>query len=133
MPAMTRRRVLMHLIPGKAQAVIGMRRAGKTMFLHQVMADRLAAGMAREWMVYLNFEDERLAGLSTSDLTWLLEEYYREQPAARGAARVLWCLDRTSGGCVPRAGPVDGGGFGTPAHGQSAKILACGPCTHPAA
>jgi predicted AAA+ superfamily ATPase len=93
LPALTRRRVVMHRLPGKAQAVIGMRRAGKTTFLHQVMADGLAAGSPRGHMVYLNFEDERLAGISTADLTWLLEEYYREQPGARGQHRVLWALD----------------------------------------
>jgi len=92
-PAFTRRRVVMHQIPGKAQAVIGMRRAGKTTFLHQIMADRLTAGTPRERMVYLNFEDERFAGITTADLTWLLEEYYCEQPAARDNERVLWCLD----------------------------------------
>jgi predicted AAA+ superfamily ATPase len=34
----------MTLLPGKAQAVIGMRRAGKTCFLFQQMQERLAAG-----------------------------------------------------------------------------------------
>lgn len=41
-----------------------MRRAGKTCFLHQQRAERIAKGKAPEQMIYLNFEDERLAGLS---------------------------------------------------------------------
>jgi hypothetical protein len=36
---------------GKAQAVIGMRRAGKTFFLYQCLADRLAHGVERERLV----------------------------------------------------------------------------------
>ena len=43
-PAMTRREVLSSPLEGKEQAVIGMRRAGKTTFLYQCLADRLAAG-----------------------------------------------------------------------------------------
>lgn len=43
-PPFTRRDVHLPTIPGKALAVIGMRRAGKTYFLWQCLADRLAAG-----------------------------------------------------------------------------------------
>jgi len=35
-------------LSGKASAVIGMRRAGKTTFLHQVRRERLAAGVPLE-------------------------------------------------------------------------------------
>jgi hypothetical protein len=80
-------------LPGKATAVIGMRRAGKTTYLHQVRRERLAAGVARERSPYLNFEDEQLAGLAARDLGMLVEEYYRRFPAFRGAATVTWCLD----------------------------------------
>ena len=37
LPVLTRRQVPMTLLPGKAHAVIGMRRAGKTCFLYQQM------------------------------------------------------------------------------------------------
>ena len=37
---------------GKARAVIGMRRAGKTSFLYQCLADRLAAGVDRDLLRY---------------------------------------------------------------------------------
>ena len=80
-------------LPGKATAVIGMRRAGKTTFLHQVRADRLAIGTPREHLPYLNFEDERLGGLTAATLGGLVEDYYRRVPAARQADTVTWCFD----------------------------------------
>ena len=48
MPIMTRRDVWLPQVPGKALAVIGMRRAGKTTYLWQFMAQRLKAGTPRE-------------------------------------------------------------------------------------
>jgi len=81
------------LPPGKARAVIGVRRAGKTSFLYQCLADRMAAGVERERLVYFNFEDERLAGLEAVDLGAIAEEYYRAFPRFRGGETVTWCLD----------------------------------------
>ena len=64
LPASTPRRVYGAVqLPGKATAVIGMRRAGKTTFLHQLRRERLERGVRRERLPYMNFEDERLAGL----------------------------------------------------------------------
>ena len=65
------------VLAGKATAVIGMRRAGKTTFLHQVRRERLQQGTAREHLPYLNFEDERLAELRGPALGGVVEEYYR--------------------------------------------------------
>ena len=60
-PSLTRRTIYVPAIPGKALAVIGMRRAGKTYFLWQCLADKLAAGEPCAALLYFNFEDERLA------------------------------------------------------------------------
>ena len=79
--------------PGKATAVVGMRRAGKTTFLHQLRRERLEAGAKRHALPYLNFEDERLAGLSAEHLNPLIEHYYRRHPETRGSATVTWCFD----------------------------------------
>lgn len=79
--------------PGKARAVIGMRRAGKTTFLYQCLAARLAAGTPRERLVYFNFEDDRLDGMMASDLGEIVEEYYRVHPEFRRRERVTWALD----------------------------------------
>ena len=61
-PRMVHRDARVASLEGKAQAVIGMRRAGKTFFLLQNLAARLAQGIERERLVYFNFEDERLSG-----------------------------------------------------------------------
>jgi predicted AAA+ superfamily ATPase len=93
LPPFTRRDSSTAELPGKARAVIGMRRAGKTTFLFQCLADRLASGVARERLLYFNFEDERLEGLRSADLGVLLDEYYRSFPEHRRSQRVTWCFD----------------------------------------
>jgi predicted AAA+ superfamily ATPase len=80
-------------LPGKATAVIGMRRAGKTTFLHQLRRERLDRGVGRERLPYLNFEDERLVDLRADQLHLVLEEYYRLHPQLRGREQVTWCFD----------------------------------------
>jgi hypothetical protein len=92
-PVLTRRDIRLPGIPGKAITVIGMRRAGKTSFLWQVLADRQAAGMGREGLLYLSFEDERLAGMAARDLNLVVEEYYRLQPDWRDRRRAVFFLD----------------------------------------
>ncbi len=89
----TRRDNRLPAIPGKAIAVIGMRRTGKTTFLRQVMSDRLAAGWARESLLYFNFEDERLAGMTAADCSLILEEYYRLNPQFRDRRKTLFLFD----------------------------------------
>jgi len=94
LPEATERRVFGRItFPGKATAVVGMRRAGKTTFLHQIRRSRLEQGIPRERLPQINFEDERLAGLTANDLSTLVEEYYRRFPAWRGKETVTWCFD----------------------------------------
>jgi hypothetical protein len=90
--AWTRRDARLAAVPGKVQAVIGMRRAGKTTFLLQLLAERRAA-LAPELAIYLSFDDERLAGIEVDQLGFLLEEHYRRHPALRGHRTVHWFLD----------------------------------------
>jgi predicted AAA+ superfamily ATPase len=92
-PEMVRREAQPALLRGKAQAVIGMRRAGKTYFLLQCLADRLASGIERERLIYFNFEDERLGSLNAEDLGSIIEEYYRQYPRFRQQSQVTWCFD----------------------------------------
>ena len=92
-PTYTPRDTRLPAVPGKAVAVIGMRRSGKTTFLWQCLATRLQAGMPREALLYLNFEDERLADLRATDLQWLVEEYYRLTPHLRDRQRVSFFFD----------------------------------------
>ena len=80
-------------LPGKATAVVGMRRSGKTAFLHQIRRERLASGAGRERLPFVSFEDERLAGITAADLDTLIEEYYRRYPELRQQEAVTFCLD----------------------------------------
>jgi len=92
-PSLTHRDIRVPRVPNKAIAVIGPRRAGKTTFLWQVLAERLAAKTPRERLLYFSFEDERLAGMVADDLGLVVEEYYRLHPEVRDQQRVLFLLD----------------------------------------
>jgi uncharacterized protein len=92
-PPLTRRDIRLPAVRNKALAVIGMRRSGKSTFLWQCLADRLAGGTPRDDLVYISFEDDRLAGMQPADLAWLVEEYYRLRPSARDRRTVTFCLD----------------------------------------
>jgi hypothetical protein len=91
-PAFTTRDARLSAVPGKAHAVIGMRRAGKTTFLFQLLAERRSA-LPPERALYLSFDDDRLAGIRVEQLGFLLEEFYRRHPSLRGRETVLWLLD----------------------------------------
>ena len=92
-PPFTRRDIYIPTVANKAIAVIGMKRTGKTTFLWQVLADRLAAGTPREGVLYFSFDDERLADISVADLSLLLEEYYRLHTEWRDRRRALFLFD----------------------------------------
>ncbi len=93
-PSHTPRRVygLTHF-PGKATAVVGMRRAGKTTFLHQLRQEFMTAGASLSRAPYVSFEDERLAGLDGRHLDFLLDEYQRLTAAEPGDPPAMWCFD----------------------------------------
>jgi predicted AAA+ superfamily ATPase len=92
-PALTRRDVWLPAVANKATAVIGMRRAGKTSLLWQILADRLEEGAPRSALLYFSFEDERLVGMQAQDLDLLIEEYYRLYPQWRDRQQVTFFLD----------------------------------------
>lgn len=91
-PHFTARDARLPAVPGKTHAVIGMRRAGKTTFLRQLLAERRASVPA-ERALYLSFDDDRLVGIGVEQLGFLLEEFYRRYPALRGRQNVLWLFD----------------------------------------
>ncbi len=62
---------------------IGVRRAGKTFMLYQKMQQMLAEGHSWTDMLYLNFEDDRLADFKAEDFELILEchaEMYDKRP-----------------------------------------------------
>lgn len=52
--------------------VIGLRRAGKSIFLYKVVQDLIANGVDWQQIIYINFEDERLSEFSLEDFNDIL-------------------------------------------------------------
>ena len=127
LPGSTPRRVYgAAALPGKVTAVVGMRRTGKTTFLHQLRRERMEAGIPREHLPYMNFEDERLADLAANQLGFIVEEHGRRFPDARERANVTWCFDEIQvvqgwERFVRRL--LDGGGCDVIVTGSSAALL----------
>lgn len=55
------------------QVLVGVRRAGKSYILYGKIQELIAAGHSWDEIIYLNFEDERLAGMTLEDLNMILE------------------------------------------------------------
>jgi uncharacterized protein len=91
--SLTRRDARLPNIPRKARAIVGMRRSGKTCFLQQCRSDRLAAGIPAEALIYFSFEDERLAGMQSEHLDWVIEEYFARCPEFRDQRQVTFFFD----------------------------------------
>lgn len=53
--------------------LIGVRRAGKSFMLYQQIQDNLKKGITWDSMLYINFEDERLIGMTAQELNLVLE------------------------------------------------------------
>ncbi|MEZ6036354.1 MAG: ATP-binding protein [Planctomycetota bacterium] len=83
LPDLVRREVRLPDIAGKADALIGMRRSGKTYCLLGAIAELLAQGVARSRILYLNLEDDRLGAANLDTLDRALEIFFRRDPAAR--------------------------------------------------
>jgi len=82
-PAGTPRQAQLAWLPGKADAVVGMRRSGKTWLPLQTLAERVRAGAPRESVLHVNLEDERLWAMSAAELGLFVEVFYRRRPAMR--------------------------------------------------
>lgn len=55
------------------QVLVGARRAGKSYLLYGKIQELIAEGHTWDEIIYLNFEDERLAGMEPADLNMILE------------------------------------------------------------
>jgi uncharacterized protein len=81
LPELLPRESFMPRLAGKANVVVGMRRSGKTWFCYQQMRELVKAGIAKERLLYLNFEDDRLLPFSAPDFQTILDTYYRKFPS----------------------------------------------------
>ena len=100
LPTLTRRDSWLPSVKDKATAIIGMRRAGKTSLMWQILSDRHASGTPRAGLLYFSFEDERLADLQVQDLELLVEGFYQINPTWRDQRRATFFLDEIQ--LVPR-------------------------------
>lgn len=82
-PEVVPRQTTIRRMKGKVSVLTGMRRTGKTFLCFQRMHELIAAGVARERLMYVNFEDDRLAGLGVGDLHWLVDAFYGANPALK--------------------------------------------------
>ena len=74
LPKFKKRELKVPLDLDKILTIIGPRRAGKTWYLYQLIKELEDAGVKREQILYLNFEDERLDFSNNYDLiieAWL--------------------------------------------------------------
>lgn len=125
-PDLTPRDVHVPSVGGKALAVIGVRRGGKTSFLQRRIAERVAGGLPRESQLLVSLEDERLVGMTAADLGWLLEEYARRVPWLREEETLSVYLDEVQvveGWETLVRRLMDEGGFEMFVSGSSAKLL----------
>ncbi len=73
-----------------ARVIMGMRRSGKTYLLFQEMQRLIDAGIEKNRLLYVNFEDDRLQPLGPDVLDRTLETFYRLNPAARSEDAYLF-------------------------------------------
>ncbi|MBI2921603.1 MAG: ATP-binding protein [Planctomycetes bacterium] len=74
----------------KVVTVVGIRRSGKTYLLYETMRRLLAQGVDRRQILYLNFEDDRLFPIRTSDLDLILRAHEELFPQVSGRRKYVF-------------------------------------------
>lgn len=77
---------------GKVVTLVGARRAGKTFLMFQAISSLVDAGVARDRILYLNFEDDRLYPVKPKELDLILQAH-RELFPDTGSTRRYIFLD----------------------------------------
>ena len=75
---------------GKVVCLVGARRTGKTFLLFQIMKDLLEQGVAKEQIIYLNFEDDRLFPVEPDELDLILRAHDELFPETIGSKRYVF-------------------------------------------
>lgn len=58
-------------------AIVGPRRAGKTYFMYQLIGNLLKRGVAKNEILFIDFEDYRLIGIQAPDIENILSAFYQ--------------------------------------------------------
>jgi uncharacterized protein len=77
----------------KAFVFIGMRRSGKTYLMYLDMVKKLELGLPKEKIVYINFEDDRLAQFELADFQTILDVYFQLYPQFAKANDLCFYFD----------------------------------------
>lgn len=89
----TPRRLRIDTVPGKATVCIGVRRAGKSTYMFQVIRRLQHSGVSRQNILYLNFFDDRLHNLRRDNLGLIVEAYYSMYPEKKNTETVYCFFD----------------------------------------
>ena len=87
------RRLRLETVSGKASVCIGVRRCGKSTYLHQIIQKLVDGGVSRQNILYLNFFDDRLHSLQKDNLALILEAYYSLYPEKKNVETVYCFFD----------------------------------------
>ena len=121
---LTPRDISLPVVPGKAFAVIGVRRSGKTAFMARRRQEQIANGRAPESQLLVSLEDDRLADMDVTDLAWLLDEHARRFPdLSRERALYLAEVQMVPGWEMLVRRLMDAGGVEVFVSGSSARLL----------
>ena len=90
LPSISHRAMAIPTESGKVVTLIGARRTGKTFMMFQTMQDLLRSGVGRRQILYLNFEDDRLFPVDTSELDLILTAHRELFPDAAEARRYVF-------------------------------------------
>ncbi len=77
----------------KVWVLMGMRRSGKTWVVYQHILHRQKQGFAKTSNLYINFEDDRLAGFEIEDFQTILDVYYELYPEYINSKDLFFCFD----------------------------------------
>ncbi len=77
----------------KVWVLMGMRRSGKTWMAYQQILFRQKKGFAKESNLYINFEDDRLAGFEIHDFQTILDVYFELNPQYIHSEELFFCFD----------------------------------------
>ena len=85
------RHLQIEVVRGKATVCIGVRRSGKSTYMHQIMQSIEERGVLRQNMLHLNFFDDRLHALKPETLALITEAYYSLYPSTKNT-EILYCF-----------------------------------------
>ena len=87
------RRVEIRPVSKKVTVCIGVRRSGKSIYMHQIIARLLKEGVSPENILYINFFDDRLHDLTAVGLNAVIEAYFSLYPEKKSTEKIYCFFD----------------------------------------